>query len=73
MPDTRLGERVCAFVVLAEGDNLDLAEVQAWMAKAGLAKQKWPEHIEVIDELPMTTSRKVQKFRLRERIAETRC
>ena len=41
--------------------------------KAGVAKQKWPEHVEVIDELPMTTSRKVQKFRLRERIAEAGC
>ena len=69
MPDDRLGERICAYVVLAEGESLELAEVQAWMAEAGLAKQKWPEHIELVDALPMTPSGKVQKFRLRERIA----
>ena len=73
MPDARLGERICAFVVLSDGDSLGLSEVQAWMAGAGVAKQKWPEHVEVIDELPMTTSRKVQKFRLRERISEAGC
>lgn len=73
MPDPRLGERICAFIVLSEGDSLALSEVQQLMADAGLAKQKWPEHIEVIDELPMTTSRKVQKFRLRERITASGC
>lgn len=69
MPDDRLGERICAYVILAEGESLELAEVQAWMKEAGLAKQKWPEHIELVDALPMTPSGKVQKFRLRERIA----
>ena len=69
MPDDRLGERICAFVILAEGERLEVAEVQDWMAEAGLAKQKWPERIEIVDALPMTPSGKVQKFRLRERIA----
>ncbi len=72
MPDDRLGERICAYVVLAEGDSLEVAEVQAWMAEAGLAKQKWPEHIELVDALPMTPSGKVQKFRLRERLGADR-
>ena len=69
MPDDRLGERICAYVILAEGESLEVAEVQAWMAEAGLAKQKWPERIEIVDALPMTPSGKVQKFRLREQIA----
>jgi acyl-CoA synthetase (AMP-forming)/AMP-acid ligase II len=70
-PDPRLGERICAFVVLSQGERLDLAEVQAWMERAGISKQKWPERVEIVDRLPMTTSGKVQKFLLRQRIAET--
>lgn len=70
MPDERLGERICAFVVLEEGETLDKAEVQRWMEAANVAKPKWPERVERVDALPMTASGKVQKFRLRERIAE---
>lgn len=68
--DARLGERSCAFVVLAPGESLTLAEVQQWMAKAGVAKPKWPERLEPIETLPMTASGKVQKFRLREMLAD---
>ncbi len=70
MPDPRLGERACAFVIAKGGQSLDLAEIQDWMARAGVAKPKWPERVEVVDELPTTPSGKVQKFRLREIIAE---
>tara|TARA_A100001037_G_scaffold305826_1_gene347601 strand:+ start:3428 stop:5059 length:1632 start_codon:yes stop_codon:yes gene_type:complete len=70
MPDPRLGERICAFVVLNEGSSLEISTVQDWMTEAGIAKPKWPERIEVVDDFPMTPSGKVQKFRLREMIAE---
>ncbi len=43
-----------------------------WMARAGVAKPKWPERVELVDELPTTPSGKVQKFRLREIVAELR-
>ena len=73
MPDPRLGERICAYVILdadaAGGSTLTVGEVQTWMQEAGLAKPKWPERIEVVDTFPMTASGKVQKFRLREWIA----
>ncbi len=69
MPDPRLGERICAYVIAAEGETLTLPEVQQWMADAHMAKPKWPERVEIIDALPMTPSGKVQKFRLREMIA----
>jgi acyl-CoA synthetase (AMP-forming)/AMP-acid ligase II len=71
MQDPRLGERICAFVILSDGNSLSLSEVQQWMAKAGMAKQKWPERVEVVDEFPMTPARKVQKFRLHQLIADT--
>jgi cyclohexanecarboxylate-CoA ligase len=70
MPDPRLGERACAFVVLKTASMLTLAEVQQWMAAAGVAKPKWPERLERVDALPMTSSGKIQKFRLREILAE---
>ena len=70
MPDPRLGERSCAFVIPKQGQSLDLAEMRGWMARAGVAKPKWPERVELVDELPTTPSGKVQKFRLREIIAE---
>ena len=69
MPDPRLGERICAFVILDADATLTIGEVQGWMAAAGLAKPKWPERIEVVDAFPMTASGKVRKFRLREAIA----
>lgn len=72
MPDDRLGERPCAFLVLVPGEHLPLEEVQQWMAKANVAKPKWPERIVAVEALPMTASGKVQKFKLRERLTEFR-
>jgi cyclohexanecarboxylate-CoA ligase len=65
-PDARLGERGCAFVALRPGASLDLAAVQAYMAECKVAKQYWPERVEVLKELPRTASGKIQKFFLRE-------
>jgi cyclohexanecarboxylate-CoA ligase len=70
MPDHRLGERGCAFVIPVRGESLDLEEVQRWMGQAGVAKPKWPERVEIVDDFPMTPSGKIQKFRLREIIAQ---
>jgi cyclohexanecarboxylate-CoA ligase len=70
MPDARLGERVCAYVIPKAGARLALSEVQNWMQAAGVAKQKWPERIELVDALPMTPSGKIQKFRLRAMLAD---
>ncbi len=65
-PDTRLGERGCAFVVLRPGERLSLDDLQAWMLECKVAKQYWPERVEVVDDLPRTPSGKIQKFKLRE-------
>jgi cyclohexanecarboxylate-CoA ligase len=66
-PDDRLGERACAFVELRPGASLDLAAVQAYMAECKVAKQYWPERVEVIAAVPRTPSGKIQKFLLKER------
>ncbi|HRH85237.1 MAG TPA: AMP-binding protein [Rubrivivax sp.] len=65
-PDARLGERGCAFVVLRPGASLSLEELQAYMAESKVAKQYWPERVEVVTALPRTPSGKIQKFKLRE-------
>jgi cyclohexanecarboxylate-CoA ligase len=65
-PDKRLGERGCAFVVLKPGATLTLADVQAYMEQCKVAKQYWPERLELLSDLPRTPSGKVQKFKLRE-------
>ena len=65
-PDPRLGERACAFVVLRPGEKLELAGVQAYLAEHKVAKQYWPERIEIVSDLPKTPAGKVQKFQLRE-------
>lgn len=66
-PDDRLGERACAFLELRPGATLDLAGVQAYMAECKVAKQYWPERVEVLTAVPRTPSGKIQKFILKER------
>ncbi len=65
-PDARLGERGCAFVVLRPSASFDLAAAQAWMAEHKVAREYWPERVEVITAMPITPSGKIQKFALRE-------
>lgn len=63
MPHDRLGEGVCAYVILsAEADAETLAKhVQA----SGLAKQKTPERFEFVADFPRTASGKIRKDILR--------
>ncbi|HGX3644431.1 TPA: medium-chain fatty-acid--CoA ligase [Escherichia coli] len=69
MPDERLGERSCAYVVLkAPHHSLSLEEVVAFFSHKRVAKYKYPEHIVVIEKLPRTASGKIQKFLLRKDI-----
>ncbi len=69
MPDERLGERACAFVVRAPGAGGDfgLAEVREYLDAHEVSKFYWPERVETIDEMPRTPSGKIQKFILRDR------
>jgi acyl-CoA synthetase len=67
-PDDRFGERAAAVIQLRPGQDAPSMEaMQRHLEAAGLAKQKWPETIQIVDELPRTASGKVQKFVLRER------
>ena len=68
MPDERLGERACLFVVRETGSRPTLDEVRELLAAKKVAKYKWPERLEWIDEFPLNAARKVRKNVLRDRI-----
>ncbi|CAH4973654.1 medium-chain fatty-acid--CoA ligase [Escherichia coli] len=69
MPDERLGERSCAYVVLkAPHHSLSLEDVVTFFSRKRVAKYKYPEHIVVIEKLPRTASGKIQEFLLRKDI-----
>jgi cyclohexanecarboxylate-CoA ligase len=70
MPDDRLGERACAYVVAASGtSDLTLRDLTDFLQEAGMARHFLPERLELVPELPRTPSGKVQKVRLRADIA----
>ncbi len=66
MPDSRLGERACLFVGLVPDATLTLDEVIAYLDEQNMARQYYPERLEVLDALPRTPSGKIQKYVLRE-------
>jgi acyl-CoA synthetase (AMP-forming)/AMP-acid ligase II len=68
MPHARLGETVCAFVIPA-GAPPSLPDLLAYLQLAGIARQKFPERLELVTELPRTAAGKVKKDILRCRIA----
>ena len=70
MPDPRLGERGCAFVLLRQGASFDFDEMIAYLEGEKLTRQYLPERLEVLPEFPRTPSGKIQKFKLRELAAE---
>jgi len=69
-PDARLGEHAAAVLRLAPGRQAPAMEqLRTHFEQAGLARQKWPEELHVVDDFPRTASGKVQKFVLRADIA----
>lgn len=71
MPDQTYGEKACAFVILAKGaPGITVAEAGAFLERAGLAKFKWPERIEIVSEFPTTSSGKISKPILKKAIAD---
>lgn len=66
IPDAEMGERVCAFVVCAEGKPVELSEIKSFLEAKGLARFKWPERVEIVKSLPRVASGyKIDKKTLR--------
>lgn len=71
MPDERLGEKACAYVVPAAGAAPSLDDLTSYLrGKQDFAIQKLPERLELVEALPMTATGKVQKHLLRADVAE---
>jgi cyclohexanecarboxylate-CoA ligase len=71
MPDERLGEKVCVYVVLAaDAATITLDDITAFLKRHGVATQKLPERLEIAAQLPMTATGKVKKHVLRSEIAQ---
>ncbi|GAA4011400.1 hypothetical protein GCM10022212_00540 [Actimicrobium antarcticum] len=69
-PDERLGERACAIVVTKPGHRIDLPSIVAFMKEQKIAVQYIPEKLIVRDAMPTTPTGKIQKFRLRQMLAD---
>jgi cyclohexanecarboxylate-CoA ligase len=65
-PDEKMGERVCAFVVVPSGASFGLDEARAWFEVCGITRFKWPERVETLAELPVLAAGKPDRSALRE-------
>lgn len=66
VPDPRLGERVCLYVVPKEGETVTLEEIVAFMREKDIAVYKLPEILEIVGQIPRNPVGKIQKNTLRE-------
>ncbi len=73
LPHERLGETICAAVILIEGaSEPSLEELQEFLDGKGVAKYTWPESIEVFDDFPRTSSLKPVKGDIVKRVLARR-
>jgi cyclohexanecarboxylate-CoA ligase len=69
LPDPKTGERACAVVALAEGQELDFATMGDYLRGHGLRVNAIPEQLELVDVVPRNPAGKILKHTLRERFA----
>jgi len=70
-PDPVFDERLCAAIIPSDGCRApSVAELGTYLQEFGLAKFKWPERIEVMEEFPVTSSGKLSKPALREFVSK---
>jgi acyl-CoA synthetase (AMP-forming)/AMP-acid ligase II len=70
MPSPTTGEKGCAFIIPRANQTIDLAEIRRFLSEGGLARQKFPEHVVLVDDLPRVPSGKVRKDILRTQARE---
>lgn len=68
MPDERLGERVCCYLVAASGAAPTVDDIREFLLERGMPIQKTPERVVHVDALPMTATGKILKHELRKDI-----
>ena len=71
LPDQRMGEHAAAFVRMLDGSSVpELPELRTHLDRAGVARQKWPEELVSVGRSSRTSSGKIQKFVLRDRLRQ---
>jgi non-ribosomal peptide synthetase component E (peptide arylation enzyme) len=73
VPDARLGEKSCAFIVPDSPRHPKLAQLVQFLEERGIAKYKLPEFLVVLTHFPMTPSGKIQRFALLEAVVNGGC
>ena len=69
VPDPKYGEQVCAWIKLREGETATAEEIKAF-CRDKIAHFKIPHYIKFVDAFPLTVTGKVQKFIMREQMAD---
>ena len=69
VPSEKLGEEVCAWVQLREGETCTKEEILEY-CKGQITHFKIPRYVEFVDEYPMTVTGKMQKFVMRDEMAK---
>jgi len=64
MPDPRLGERICTFVVCKGDIQPTLQDVIGYLKQKRVSKRLWPERVEIVESLPMTPTGKIKRHLL---------
>ena len=70
MPDPRLGEKVCLFATVSDPSQATLENIGNHLRDLGIAKQKTPERLILVDSFPRTASGKIKKYELRAQVRE---
>jgi cyclohexanecarboxylate-CoA ligase len=70
MPDPDLQENGCAYVRVTEGESFDFEAMVAHLEAAGIARQKFPERLELVEAFPTNAAGKIRKDLLREDVAD---
>ena len=66
IPDDYLGERTCVFVTPAQEESIELDEIVDFLQEQGIAKYKFPERLEVVEQMPRNPVGKLLKKDLKE-------
>ena len=69
IPHAKYGEEVCAWIIPKPGANLTEAAIRQF-CQGQIAHYKIPQHIRIVDEIPMTITGKPQKFVMRDQMVE---
>lgn len=64
VPDDILGEKACVYIQINDHSSISLEDICGWLEQQNVAKMKWPERLVIVDEMPMTPTRKIIKSAL---------